>query len=210
MKTLKKVLILVTAATGFAHGATVISIKNYATLNTVGVPILDTTGNAITSAGGRGISIGYFTTGFDFATATAATIKSNFTIFGSTTSFTQNGMFNTSISVPLPANDTSFTGKTIYTVIGNAATTAAASAFAVMTANVLFPTVDAGSNGAATSLTTAASHVVFGQLMAPVTQPSGTATYPQGVQILTEAVPEPSAALLGALGALGLLRRRRI
>jgi hypothetical protein len=36
------------------------------------------------------------------------------------------------------------------------------------------------------------------------------ATGTSGFQLASIPVPEPSAALLGALGALGLLRRRRI
>ena len=39
---------------------------------------------------------------------------------------------------------------------------------------------------------------------------SGTSQTPTGAGITLTAVPEPSAVLLGAIGALGLLRRRRI
>lgn len=209
MKTLTKVILLTLASAGLSQAAVTITCKNFSTPGTVGIPVLDLAGNAET-AGNRSWSIGYFTTGFDFSTATATTLQSNFTIFGATsTTFAFNGGFNASISATLPGFDSTYTGKTIYTMVGNGATIATSTAFAVLTANVLFPSVDVNGAGAATSTTAAASNVVFGKLMAPVTQPPG-GSYPQGVQVLVAAVPEPSAALLGAFGVLGLLRRRRI
>lgn len=209
MKTLYKIVIITLAIGGASQAATTIAIRNSSTLGSVGVPVLNSSGNAITSAGGRVLSAGYFSAGFDFATATTATIKAAYTPFATSTTFSQNGMFNITLSNALPANDTSFTGKIIYTLVGDASTIANANAFAIFTANVAFPVVDAGGNGAATSLTPAASNVVFGTLRAPNTQPAAGNTYPQGVQVAAEGIPEPSVALLGALGVLGLLRRRR-
>jgi hypothetical protein len=53
---------------------------------------------------------------------------------------------------------------------------------------------------------TSASVPTIGTLRSVTTQPlAPTNTFANGVVL----IPEPSAALLGALGALGLLRRRR-
>ncbi len=207
MKTSIKIILVALASAGLSQAAVTITAKNFTSLS-AGIPVLDDAGAAVTS-GNRSWSVGYFSTGFDFNTATAATIKAAFTLFGTTqTAFATNGIFTGNSSATLPANDASFTGKTIYTLVGNAPTIAGSSTFAIFTANVLFPVVDALGNGSATTQTTLANNVVFGKLMAPTTQPAG-GTFAQGVQMLAVAVPEPSAVLLGALGALGLLRRRR-
>jgi len=210
MKTLSKIVIIALASTCLSQAAVTINAANFTNLST-GLPVLDASGVPLTS-GNRSWSVGYFAPSFNFADATASSIISGFTIFGTTnTNFSFNGAFSGSEAVALPANDATFTGKTIYTVVGNGATVAGSTAFAVLTANVLFPVVDGAANGLATSSTLAPSNVVFGKVLnsGSFTQPAG-GSFPSGVQVLTAAIPEPSAALLGALGALGLLRRRRI
>ena len=214
MKAFTKIVLITLATAGFSQAAVTITCKNFNTL-AVGIPVLDGSGNALT-AGNRSWSIGFYAPGFNFATATAADLKSatNFTQFGvSSTTFGLNGLFNASIVASLPANDATYTGKTIYTVVGNNTTLATSTEFAVFTSGATFPVVDAGGTGIGASTTVLAANVVFGKaLVAPVTQPNGSSTFPQGVEVgaTNTLIPEPSAALLGALGALGLLRRRRI
>jgi len=181
-----------------------VNCKDFTTLS-AGIPVLDASGNAAPT--NIGWSVGYFSAGTNFATDSAATLKTEFTIFGSTsTTWFRNGLMNASITASLPANDTSYTGKTIYTVVGDAATIANSTIFAIFSAGVTFPTVDGTGTGLATDVTSVAGNVVYGTLMTPNTQPTG-GTFTQGVKMTS--VPESSTALLGALGALGLLRRRR-
>lgn len=75
----------------------------------------------------------------------------------------------------------------------------------------VFPTANAGVgdalNVAATTLTTFKTAVGLNQEYSIAYQ-TATVAYPNGF-VTVGTVPEPSAALLGALGALGLLRRRR-
>ena len=205
MKAFSKLILVTIATAGFSHAATTISTKNFTSLS-VGIPVINEAGSGLT-AGNRSWSVGYFPTGFNFATSDAAAIKGAFVIFGATsTTFAINGGFTGSINATLPANDTTYTGKTIYTLVGNAPTVAGSSLFAILTANVAFPVVDGAGNGLATANTTTAANVVYGKLGPIATQPSG-GSFAQGLQVVS--VPEASVTLLGALGAIGLLRRRR-
>ncbi len=172
------------------------------------MPVLDSTLAAI-GVGSRGWSVGYFSPGFDFANATTATIQANFVIFGTTSNvFATNGLFNAGIVATLPAYDATYTGKTIYTVVGDAPTVGASTCFVIFTANVVFPVVDALGNGFAHSTTATAANVVYGALATPAILPLQV-SYPQGVEMLAAAVPEASGMLLGAIGSFALLRRRR-
>lgn len=209
MKTLSKIILITLVSAGFSQAATTVSTANFSSLSN-GIPVLDAAGVPLSGAN-RSWSVGYFSNGFDFATATAATIITNFTTFGTTnTNFAFNGGVSSSEVVALPANDATFTGKTIHILYGNAASVVGSTAFAVLTANTLFPTVDGAANGAASATTLAPGNVVFGRVLTSgnFTQPAG-GTFASGVQVLTVAIPEPSAVLLGAVGFLGLLRRRR-
>jgi len=91
--------------------------------------------------------------------------------------------------------------KEVYVVVGNAATKALSTDWAILrtTTSTFFP-----ANVALAATTT-------------FSVPSGAALNPipgagsvSGNILTLQGVPEPSAALLGALGALSLLRRRRI
>jgi hypothetical protein len=105
------------------------------------------------------------------------------------------------------ANPSKFNNKQIYVVVGNAATALASTHWAIMTTttNILFP---------ADVTTSSTATISFGSIANSVMVPNaGTEidnTSPVKDRIALVGVPEPSAALLGALGALGLLRRRRI
>jgi hypothetical protein len=208
MKLIKSILCALSLMTISANAVVTISANNFSSLST-GIPVLDSSGNAIT-AGNRSWSVGYFSNTFNFSTATAAQIIADFQIFGTTsTTFSLNGLFNGNRTATLIAGDTTYTGKTIYTVVGNNTTFAASTAFAIFASGAVFPEVDAGGNGSATSSTTTAGTVVYGLLRTINTQPSGSSTFAQGVQLLSAPIPETSTSLLGAIGALALLRRRR-
>lgn len=90
--------------------------------------------------------------------------------------------------------------KEIYVIVGNGATRAASTDFAILrtTNPTLFP-----ANVAPVSTVTFS--VPNGTALNPLAN-AGSVT---GNVLTLQGIPEPSAALLGALGALGLLRRRR-
>jgi len=208
MKTFGKIILIALASGGLSQAAVVITASTY-TGPTVGIALLGDTAAPLTS-GNRCWSVGWYPVGFNFATATPATILSNFTYFGAAAQVTNwqgNVGISSNISMTLPANDTTYTGKVIYTLVGNATTLAAATEFAVLTNNTTFPVVDGAGNGSGAIATLTSASVKYGTVLSQgnFTEPSGM-TFASGVQL----VPEPSAALLGALGVLGLLRRRRI
>ncbi len=171
-------------------------------------------GGALLATGGYYIAAGTFTNGSgvtqepiittEFSSLLAAV--ASFDVFGSSTSPTSGTTLGT-ISAGITAlggSDTSvFNTKEIYILVGNGATQAASTAFGIfkMTTPVFFPAnvAAAGSTTVPTSSTAA---------ITPLAN-AGSEPTPGTFQLAT-AVPEPSAALLGAIGALGLLRRRRI
>jgi hypothetical protein len=92
-----------------------------------------------------------------------------------------------------------FNSKQMFVLVGNGATQAASTAFGIFSfvANTVFP-----ANVAAAGTTVVP--IPNGAAITPLTN-AGTVT----LNNFGLVIPEPSAALLGMLGALGLLRRRR-
>lgn len=221
MKTLKSIILVLGITASLSQAAVTIAVKNFQTA-AVGVPVLNANATPGPLSGGS-ISVGYFTgNNFNFSNVTAASIKSAFNLAGTSTTFTQAGLFNTSVTTSITYPDTTFASNNIYVIVGNATTLASSSLIAVFagatvqggSVQSVFPTVPSNGTAAASALTTTMSRMVFGKSIASgsFTQPSGTlnGTYAQGVQLIsTNVVPEPSALLLGAVGMLGLLRRRR-
>ena len=221
MKMSKLVILLSVAATVCANAAVTVNIKNYNNFS-AGIPVLGASDGLPVSSGC--IATGFLLTGggsYDFSTSTPTSIKADFTQFSVSNTLYDlgggnfaSGMFSgTQTANPaLAPGDTTFTGKSIYTIFGNGTTLANSTALAVYKSGATFPVVNGSGNGAtSTNNTYTAATVVFGTLvtLTPATEPggpSGGITFAQGVQL----IPEPSAALLGALGVLGLLRRRRI
>lgn len=167
---------------------------------------------SVLSAGGYYIAVGSFasvpTISSDYANLEAAVDSMN--IFASLTSPTATGNTQGTITGAFAGtgggNASLYNGKQIYFVIGNGATRAASTDFAIFTSatNILFPADVTGSGTAAVSLSSITNSVVLAN--GGSEDAAGTARD----QIrMVSAVPEPSAALLGAVGALGLLRRRR-
>lgn len=99
-----------------------------------------------------------------------------------------------------------FNGKQIYFVVGNGSTRANSTEFAILTtaANVLFPADVTTSSTASVTFSSITNSVVLSN--AGLEDANGTA---RDLIVLAAPVPEPSVALLGALGVLGLVRRRR-
>ena len=89
----------------------------------------------------------------------------------------------------------------MYFIVGNAATKAASTYWGIysMTTPAFFPA----------NVTAAGSTPVSIATGAAITPLANAGTVTLNSFALVPLVPEPSAALLGALGALGLLRRRR-
>ena len=203
----KLVLGLILSAMSFASAATVnVGGVFSATSGLVGVSANGT----VLSGGGYYIAVGSFTTvptlSSDYSNLYAAVDSLN--IFASLTSPTATGNTQGTITGAFAGtgggNASLFNGKQIYFVIGNASTRLASTDFAIFTSatNILFPADVTGSGTAAVTLSSVTNSVVL---------PNGGSeidTTRDQIRMVTP-VPEPSAALLGAFGALGLLRRRR-
>ena len=169
---------------------------------------------------GGSLSVGYFTgNNFNFSGATPSSIISAFQLAGTSNTFYEAGLFNTSVTTSIAYLDSTFVGNNIYVIAGDASTLASSTTIAVFagattaggSTQAVFPAVPANGLAAASALSTTTSRVVFGTIIdsAYFTEPTGSfrGTFPQGVELWI--MPEASTALLGALGALGLLRRRR-
>jgi len=123
-----------------------------------------------------------------------------------TTTGNTQGTITGSFAATGGGNASLFNGKQIYVVVGNGATAALSNEWAILTStlNVLFP---------ADVTTSSTASISFGSIANSVMVPNaGTeidniSPVKDGIQLV--GIPEPSAALLGAIGALGLLRRRR-
>ena len=187
-----------------------------------GLPIVDALGAAVlNSSNSVFASIGYFTPGVNLTDPLDVLAKfvsldaSPLTPITAPTN--RNGLINgadyTSAGNVYPAG---FLGQTAYILVHNTATFASATALALFTgvdtnAATTFLAGDAlGNRVQSFSLTSDVGRVVLGTVRAVTTQPVSGNSFVNGVEMIsTSAVPEPSAALLGAVGALGLLRRRR-
>jgi len=193
---------------GLSQAAITVSIKNF-TSASVGNPIVDAAGAAVAKSTIYA-SAGIFTSTPNWATATAGQILAAFTAIDSTpvsnTGFT--GVFTGADTSTLSSYATGFESAQAYMVVGNNSTLANSTLIAVYrpTGVTYTPTV-AGVASVAISGTTL-SDWVYGKQVSVTTQPGVTnAAFTNGIQLTT--VPEASTALLGAIGALGLLRRRR-
>lgn len=162
------------------------------------------------SAGPGTIAFGIFTTTIDQNT----TDFSSFTAFGSVGTFAASGGFGNRSTFSLASNVTvagsPFAGENIILFAGNGTSFANSTEFLVVDTGIAFNSVsDATPTPTSFTVRPSTSQVLFGSTVANVlttnTDSSTTAGWSMAAPI-----PEPSAAILGALGALGLLRRRRI
>ena len=207
-KMIKTLVLSSLIVSGVAQGAITISEKNF-TSASVGVPIVSTLGVAA-PLNSIYASSGIFVTTPDWATASAATIISMFTATDSTplsnTTFT--GLFTGNDTTTLVSYATGFQGANPYILVGNSSTLANSTLVAVYRQTTpVYATPVSGIANTAISGTTLANWV-YGTQTAVTTQSTLTsASFSQGIALTS--IPETSTALLGAIGALGLLRRRR-
>jgi hypothetical protein len=100
-----------------------------------------------------------------------------------------------------------FQNKNMYVFVGNGTTFALSTEYLVLKTTFTFDPVESGPTAFTKTITSANATPLFGSAVANVFTTNADVSTTPGWQ--TAAVPEPSAALLGAIGVLGLLRRRR-
>lgn len=172
--------------------------------------------NLGTSAGPGILAIGIFSTD-DLSTMTSATnLLAAFTQFGAVGAFAGASTTGQRSIFSLPTSGTvagtSFSGKNIYLIAGYGDTLAGSTEFLVLKTTTLFTDAQ---DLLPTALTLtvrpdATTTTLFGSTNTNVWTTNSDAVTTAGWTMGGfAAVPEPSAALLGAIGALGLLRRRR-
>ena len=131
---------------------------------------------------------------------------SNFQVFASVNSPT-SGTTLGSVTGSFVATDAAFNSVALYFLIGNGTTKENSNAFAILKgdpAGFTFPATAGQPSGSGTVTLTGAA----------VASPIGIAGTETDIAggadtLVLAAIPEPSVALLGALGILGLVRRRR-
>lgn len=211
---------LVALATGSQAAVTFTLAGNTGSANGPnGLPVVDSTGSAIlNSTNSVFISIGYLNAGGD---NTAASVLSRFVAIDSTPvvpTSGRNGIFNANdYSNAANVYPAGFQGKTAVMLIGNNATIANSTAIVAFTFGAFGdPNPTTGALVQTFALTSASSPLVG--IITPMAsnttggagQPSATSLFTNGVQLVSIVpVPETSTSLLGAIGALALLRRRR-
>jgi hypothetical protein len=202
----KLTLLALAASASASFAASTLNINNFSSATT-GTPIVNSAGAAL-AVNTFFANGGYFNTTMNWATVTPLDIKAAFVgIDNSTVAVgTRNGLFTgQTFNGVLPGG---LAGKNAYIVVADNSDFALATVFAVFNAGVTFTAPDGLGNSSQTISGVNSASVVFGTVRSVTTQPNNltNANFANGVVM----VPEPSAALLGALGALGLLRRRRI
>lgn len=205
-----------------------VSAASYTVTNSSGG---STTQSVVTATGGfvtNGQALfGYYSTNRDAAigiATTTADILLNFVLVGSgsiapTAGATPiQGVFaasGTTEDLSAPGNATA--GKNIYVLFGNNSVFSNSTQAAVLKMSILFassePTTSTVSIRNSTTPTSPNGTMLLGAHNVFSGDPTPTSAAPTPLApfySLSNLVPEPSSALLGALGALGLLRRRRI
>jgi hypothetical protein len=203
MKKLVISLILSALATGAASAAT-IAVGRGGSTN--GYAVFDGSTN-LSAVGGYYIAIGTYAvapTISDAATFQAAI--NNFSVFASVLSPTSGATLG-SVTGSFVATNAAFNSAPLYFLIGNASTKEASTKFAILKGDptgFFFP-ASAGSPSGSGSVT------LSGAAVASPIGIAGSETDVAGAPdtLVLSAIPEPSVALLGALGILGLVRRRR-
>lgn len=209
MKLIIKITALIISFAGFAAAATIAG-SNY--IDGSSNPILAASG-ALAPANAGYVALGYFTvTDATLQGYTASSdIAAAFVIGGSDVfgfGVGQAGFY----SVSGGPSSTAFNGKTLYTLMASGSSIATSTEFLIIKSTLTIladPSVTdtalvSSSTGNIGSILVGSQTTAInglGEVSTPVTAYRMTGGF--------TAVPEPSAALLGALGALGLLRRRR-
>ena len=194
---------------GLTQGAITMGTKDFLSASS-GVPIVNSSGAAV-ATNSIWVSTGIFVTVPTWSTATAAQVVAAFTPLDLTpiTNSSFTGLFTGNDTTTLGSYPANFDSAPAYILVGNNSTLANSTLVAVYhTPGQVWTTPVSGIQNTQVVATTVADWV-YGVPTAVTTQPSlANSAFTTGIQLTT--VPEPSAALLGALGVLGLLRRRRI
>lgn len=194
---------------GMANAAVTIGAVNF-----TGSPTAGTGTPLVVSDNGPGLNTAlafgsFMTTLPDFASADASSIIAAFTQNGGNKAFTAPGLINGGIGNAATSTDDSspWIGKPVYILVGDAATLATSTEVIVFSTSVVWPKEIEGVGAVVPNIPIGPANlergaIVTSNLPAPFTafnKPGGAITF----------VPEPSAALLGLIGLLGFIRRRR-
>jgi len=166
-----------------------------------------------TSAGPGVVGFGIFSTD-TLSSLSATNLVNAFTVFGGTVAFNTAGTTGNRSVYTDPQGATvtgsSFAGKSVYLFAGNGTTYANSTQFLVAKATSF--TFNASDDALPTptvyTIRPDNSTVLFGTTVTNVLTASTDTSTTAGWK-MAAVVPEASTALLGAIGALGLLRRRR-
>ena len=194
------------------YGFTVSTTNLVDTSSDGALPVVDTSDTQITHLGGV-LATGYFATvaDGDLATTEFSSLLADFDQLGGSlafdNSFNIDALFDVSLGDAIGAGS-DFIGKSVYIVMGNGSSLATSSELAVFKDSSLTFDEDTNSPGGSVVITPGdlPSGLLVGSIGGPETV-SGT-TFDNSI-ILAQNIPEPSVTILGLLGMLGLLRRRR-
>lgn len=229
MKSILKLTAALALTSGLGMAGTVTVATTGAAGDVVGGTargVYDLSGAAIPGASGF-TAVGYFASTVDssyFATTFAADIEANFRQLGSSGTFgvdvgggnVASGLFSLAGSAAITSGtNADFIGQDIYAVVGNGSSIATSTELMVIMAGQQFAADNPAFN-ASVNLQAGDGTVIFGSeaydgsggilLSFGGTDYTGAANSYQTAAVL---IPEPSVALLGALGLLGVVRRRR-
>lgn len=198
------------ALSGFASAAVTVGAFNYtgSPIGATGTPIVNTDGTPLAT----NVYFGAFQSGLPDFGGNAADIITAFTQNGPglANAFAQAGLFNGTIDGATSTDGTDlFNGKEIFMLVGNGASLGASTEVMVFSSGVNWPVEIEGVGAVVNNIELGFGNLERGVAVevdgaaAPFDVWNGTTGMTFGV------VPEPSVALLGALGFFGLLRRRR-
>ncbi|HEY9817226.1 MAG TPA: PEP-CTERM sorting domain-containing protein, partial [Candidatus Obscuribacterales bacterium] len=166
--------------------------------------------NDLVPAGTYNWAVGSFSESVNFSLSATA-ILDEFTQVGGvgTVTSTLDGIWNNSIQyTSSDASPIAQVGDTIYVVVFNEADIASSNQFAIFNTGATFVSGGEFGNADITANAETAAKVVYGSVRGEANSDPGSFDFPASVALLP--IPEPSTALLGGLGALLLLRRRRM
>jgi MYXO-CTERM domain-containing protein len=207
MKNTILALLLGAVATGVSSAATIAVGRGGATN---GYTTFTASGTNLSLTGGFYFSVGTFASEPVITTPASLlnVITNNYSEFASILTPTSGSTIG-SLTGSFIATNADFNSVPMYFVVGNGTTRANSTQFAILKGDptpFVFP-ASAGSPSGAASITLSGAAVASPLAGAGIELEIAGA--PDSLT-LVDTIPEPSAVLLGALGALGLLRRRRI